>query len=56
MAKMFCLYLTPGEWAVLKDVLDASIEHFAEYDMRPEELAAIQLKDSIRDSYEVTNI
>lgn len=56
MAKMFCAYLTPGEWAVLKDVLDAAIEHFAEYDMTPEELAAIKLKDSIMDSYEVINI
>lgn len=56
MATMFCAYLTPGEWAVLNDVLNAAIEHFAEYDMTPEELAAIKLKDSIMDSYEVINI
>ena len=56
MANMFCLYLTPREWAVLKDVIDTAIESYVELDMRPEELATIQLKESVKDSYEIVNI
>lgn len=56
MAKMFCVYLTPQEWAVLQEVLDTAIEHYVMYDQHPLELATIQLKDSIKDSYDMVNI
>ena len=56
MSMKFCICFQVEQWSILKDVLDAAIEHFAEYDMSPEELAAIKLKDSIMDSYEVIDI
>lgn len=56
MPMRFGIYLPVEQWTTLKDVLEAAIEHFAEYGMRAQELDAIYLKEYIMDKYRIVEI